>query len=281
MSITEKKTENKKVWKKVKNGYEYHSVTICSTPLFSKTKGLQSDVLQIVTEWYVHTCFRPFFQNFTIFVIKLAILNHTGLWTWSPDNVIYRLYQVFQPTHSISIQCEQPYQVLVQLTSKLIKGYKMGPFLTNIHETLQPNWMPTQQYYLDPPGIGHQIITRDDTVFHLRDKKDLMFVTTAPACKGNNSPKNIRAGYMAFTTFVAAKGEYSHPYFCFCKDHVSSPKGFSVGKDNNYIPYDLPSWYHTSINTWSQQIHQALLHKNVFPVGLCDEQIAIVNTHSW
>ena len=38
--------------------------------------------------------------------------------------------------------------------------------------------------------------------------------------------------------------------------------------------------YVQSIDTWSQEIHQAILHKKVFPPGVCDEQITIINTHA-
>ena len=100
------------------------------------------------------------------------------------------------------------------------------------------------------------------------------------SCKGK-SPENIRSWYMAFTTLQQpTKRKYVQLYFGLHKDHVSSPKEFSVGDDDNYIHYDLPSWYHTSIDTLRQQIHQALLHKNIFPVGTCDEQINILNTHA-
>ena len=121
----------------------------------------------------------------------------------------------------------------------------MGPFLTNTPETRQPNQMRTQQYYLDPSGT---------TGYHLRDqgaKNNQIFIFTTPARKGN-PPENIRAWYMAFTTFPAAKGKYVHPYFWFQNDHASSTKGFSVGEDDDYTQHDLPSQYHTSIDTWSQ-----------------------------
>ena len=125
----------------------------------------------------------------------------------------------------------------------LINGNEMKPFITNIPEQQNPNKMRNCHYHLDPPGIGHRLITRDGTVFHLRDhgaKSDQMFISGAPSCKGS-TPANIRAWYMAFTAFAASKGKYVHPYFCFRKDHLSSNRGFSVGEDDDHTLYDLPS----------------------------------------
>ena len=48
-------------------------------------------------------------------------------------------------------------------TVQSIKGNEIGPFLTNTPETCQPNWMRTQQYYLDPrvfaPGTCDEQMT--------------------------------------------------------------------------------------------------------------------------
>jgi len=164
----------------------------------------------------------------------------------------------------------------------LINGNEMKPYITNIPETQNPNKMRNCHYHLDPPGIGHRLITRDGTVFHLRDhgaKSDQMFITGAPSCKGS-SPADIRAWYMAFTAFAASKGKYVHPYFCFRKDHLSSNRGFSVGEDDDHTLHDLPSRYAPTLGTWSQQIHQAISSSKVFPTGTCDEQIRIIKSHS-
>ena len=169
-----------------------------------------------------------------------------------------------------------------QSSNLLINGNEMKPFITNIPETQNPNRMRNCHYHLDPPGIGHRLITRDGTVFHLRDhgpKSDQMFITGAPSCKGN-SPADIRAWYMAFTAFAASKGKYVHPYFCFRKDHLSSNRGFSVGEDDDHTLHDLPSRYAPTLGTWSQQIHQAISSSKVFPTGTCDEQIRIIQSHS-
>ena len=151
-----------------------------------------------------------------------------------------------------------PRDVLLQYdkkhaTGQLIKGNRMGLFMTNVPMTSQPSQTQTQHYYLEPPGIGHQLLTRDGTVFYLRDqgaKINQMFVSSAPTCKGN-TPEHIRAWYMAFTTFAASKGKYVHPYFCFCSDHVASHRGFSIGNDDDYVQHDLSSRYVPSIYIWS------------------------------
>ena len=85
---------------------------------------------------------------------------------------------------------------------------------------------------------------------------------------------------MAFTSFAASKGKYVHPYFCLQKDHIASNQGFSIREDDDYVQHDLPSRYVPSLEMWGQEIHQAISHKNVFPVGICDKQITIVNTHA-
>ena len=106
-----------------------------------------------------------------------------------------------------------------------------------------------------------------------------MFESSAPTCKGN-TPEHIQAWYMTFTTFAASKGKCVQPYFCFCSDHVACHRGFYIGDDDDYTQHDLPSRYAPSIDTWSQEIHQAISHKNVFPSGVCDKQITIVNTNA-
>ena len=164
----------------------------------------------------------------------------------------------------------------------LINGNEMKPFITNIPEQQNPNKMRNCHYHLDPPGIGHRLITRDGTVFHLRDhgaKSDQMFISGAPSCKGS-TPADIRVWYMAFTAFAASKGKYVHPYFCFRKDHLSSNRGFSVGEDDDHTLYDLPSRYAPMLGTWSQQIHQAISSGKVFPANTCDEQTRIIKSHS-
>ena len=103
----------------------------------------------------------------------------------------------------------------------------MGPFMTNTPpKTTQPRPTRTQHYYLDPPGIGYQLITQQDgTVLNLRDqgaKTNQMFVTSAPPCKGN-TPEHIWEWCMALTAFAASKGKYIHPYFCFGSDHMYPP----------------------------------------------------------
>ena len=82
-----------------------------------------------------------------------------------------------------------------------------------------------------------------------------------------------RAWYMAFTVFATSKGKYAHPYFCFRKDHLSS----NHGRHRPYL-HNLPSQYAPVINTWSQQIYQAMLTTKVFPAGTCDEQIRILES---
>ena len=52
-------------------------------------------------------------------------------------------------------------------SNQLITGNEMKPFITSIPENQNPNKMRTCHYHLDPPGIGHRLITRDGTVFHL------------------------------------------------------------------------------------------------------------------
>ena len=69
----------------------------------------------------------------------------------------------------------------------------MGSFTTNVPMNLQPSQTRTQHYYLDPPGIGHRLLTRDGTAFYLQDqgvKTNQIFVSSAPTCKGN-MPEHI------------------------------------------------------------------------------------------
>ena len=81
-------------------------------------------------------------------------------------------------------------------TSQLIKGKDMGPFMTNVPDDLATQSNPNATLLLSrPPGIGHRLLTRDSTVFYLRDqgaKTNQMSVSRAPICKGN-TPEHIRA----------------------------------------------------------------------------------------
>ena len=87
---------------------------------------------------------------------------------------------------------------------------------------------------------------------------------------------------MSFMVFAASKGKYFHPYFSFQSDHVARPTADSPqrGRWWPWLKWSASSCYVPSLKTLSQEIHQAISHKNVFPVGICDEQLTIVNTHA-
>ena len=94
---------------------------------------------------------------------------------------------------------------------------EMKPFQNNMPEARNPSKMQTMHHHLDPPVTGDRLITRDRTVFHLRDhgaKSNQMSMTSAPRCKGNE-PEEIRSWCLAFTKFAAAKGKCAHLHFCF------------------------------------------------------------------
>ena len=101
--------------------------------------------------------------------------------------------------------------------NQLIDGNWMKPFITSIPTTQNPNKMRTCHHHLDPPGIGHRLITRDGTVFHLRDhgaKSNEMFIKSAPVCR-DNLAADVWEWHIAFTQFAASKGKHVHPHFCF------------------------------------------------------------------
>ena len=78
---------------------------------------------------------------------------------------------------------------------ELLCQNEMKPFRTNIPQVRNPSKMQVMHYHLDPPVVGNRLITRDGTVFHLRDqgpKTDQMFISSAPRCKGNK-PEEIRS----------------------------------------------------------------------------------------
>ena len=187
----------------------------------------------------------PEFQKLIIDLAKSPQQPHQSSSSALPPISTQQLFNVTALPPDVRVRYDK------HATGQLIKGNDMGPFMTKVPMLSQPSQTRQQQYHLDPPGIGHRLITRDGTVFYLRDqgaKTNQMFVSSAPTCKGN-TPEHIRAWYMAFTTFAASKGKYVHPYFCFRSDHVASHRGFSIGDDDDYTQHDLPSRYVPTIES--------------------------------
>ena len=88
--------------------------------------------------------------------------------------------------------------------------------MTSILETQNPNKMRTCHCHLNPPGIGHQLITRDGTAFHPRNhgaKSNEMFIKSAPVCH-SNSMADIWAWCIAFTqpAMIQSHHPTCHPH---------------------------------------------------------------------
>ena len=76
---------------------------------------------------------------------------------------------------SVSIQCKEltskcPDLIWQTHIQPIDKRNEMNPFATNTPETCHPCQIRKEQYYLDFPGIGNPLVTRDGTVFHQRDQ---------------------------------------------------------------------------------------------------------------
>jgi len=85
--------------------------------------------------------------------------------------------------------------------------------------TLDPtsNTVRTTLSYLDPPGSGNRLITRNGAIFGLPSQKiddEKLFLANVPACSGT-STIDIQNWYHVFTVHVTAHGFFIQPYFCF------------------------------------------------------------------
>ena len=155
----------------------------------------------------------------------------------------------------------------------ILTGSEMLPF--NIATAGSP--APVKMiYYLDPPGIGPRLITRDGLCFDLtrneRSKeasRDKQFIANFPRMQGD-APEQIRKWYREVTAFALGHNIYVHPYYLFRKD-AAHIRGFTVGTDTITEHHDLPTRFELAITEWGTLIYTALKSDKVIPES-CPQQ---------
>ena len=156
---------------------------------------------------------------------------------------------------------------------KILTGNEMTAF--NI--AIPGNATPVGMYsYLDPPGIGPRLITRNGLCFDLtrneRSKeasRDKQFIANFPRMQGN-TPEQIRKWYREVTAFALGHNIYIHPYYLFRKE-ASHIRGFTIGTDTATEFYDIPTRFELAITEWGTLIYTALKSDKIVP-DTCSQQ---------
>ena len=147
-----------------------------------------------------------------------------------------------------------------QATGEIFTSKELSAYDIQIQKADGTTVTQPTNYYLDPPGVGPRLITRDGMCFDFTRNpqessasREKTFLTHFPKLN-SSTPSEVCRWYADVVKYGRDKGVHIHPYFLFRKD-AQHLRGFAIGDD----PMDdLPSRCMLTVNEWSSWLCTAL-----------------------